>query len=282
MKKFILYALLFVVLLSVSSSSYAIDFIKFGTSHDADFWGTPNNQFSNFPSTVEYLAARGKNQTTSLDLTDENVQDAFNGDFGAFEAIVVSEIINEISPESYALFSHFVNEGGCLILTGSHGNGEDEFLNNTFGYNVVINDTSTDPSNTYAIQPSAFGTQFEGGPKILASADLTTAFGNTPGNTIYSGALGVGVFTDAFGQGLVTAIGWDYCCATSEGDVIENTPFQILNWYEVVNRAFNQCFPELATPPTTIPTLSEWGLIAMAGILGMAGLIVIRRRKATA
>jgi len=31
-----------------------------------------------------------------------------------------------------------------------------------------------------------------------------------------------------------------------------------------------------------IPTLSEWGLIAMAGILGIAALMVIRRRRVTA
>ena len=31
-----------------------------------------------------------------------------------------------------------------------------------------------------------------------------------------------------------------------------------------------------------IPTLSEWGLIAMAGILGIVGFMVMRRRKATA
>ena len=31
-----------------------------------------------------------------------------------------------------------------------------------------------------------------------------------------------------------------------------------------------------------IPTLSEWGLIAMAGVLGIIGLLAIRRRKATA
>ena len=31
-----------------------------------------------------------------------------------------------------------------------------------------------------------------------------------------------------------------------------------------------------------IPTLSEWGLIAAAGILGIAGLIAARRRKAAA
>ena len=34
--------------------------------------------------------------------------------------------------------------------------------------------------------------------------------------------------------------------------------------------------------PEPIPTLSEWGLIAMASILGIAGFVVIRRRKVTA
>ena len=35
-------------------------------------------------------------------------------------------------------------------------------------------------------------------------------------------------------------------------------------------------------PPAMIPTLSEWGLIAMAVVLGIVGFMVIRRRKATA
>lgn len=37
-------------------------------------------------------------------------------------------------------------------------------------------------------------------------------------------------------------------------------------------------------PPvvTEVPTLSEWGVIAMAGVLGVVGFIVARRRKATA
>jgi len=34
--------------------------------------------------------------------------------------------------------------------------------------------------------------------------------------------------------------------------------------------------------PRSVPTLSEWGLIAMAGILGIVGFMVIRRRKVTA
>lgn len=31
-----------------------------------------------------------------------------------------------------------------------------------------------------------------------------------------------------------------------------------------------------------IPTMSEWGLIAMAGILGIAGFIIVRKRKVAA
>ena len=31
-----------------------------------------------------------------------------------------------------------------------------------------------------------------------------------------------------------------------------------------------------------VPTLSEWGLVAMASILGIVGLMVMRRRKASA
>jgi hypothetical protein len=34
--------------------------------------------------------------------------------------------------------------------------------------------------------------------------------------------------------------------------------------------------------PAAIPTLSEWGLIAMAGVLGIVGFMVLRRRKVTA
>ncbi len=35
-------------------------------------------------------------------------------------------------------------------------------------------------------------------------------------------------------------------------------------------------------PPAQVPTLSEWGLIAMAGVLGVVGFMVMRRRKVVA
>jgi hypothetical protein len=41
-------------------------------------------------------------------------------------------------------------------------------------------------------------------------------------------------------------------------------------------------FGSCVLPVTPIPTISEWGLIAMAGILGIVGFMVMRRRKVTA
>jgi len=44
------------------------------------------------------------------------------------------------------------------------------------------------------------------------------------------------------------------------------------------------CFDGIAFAerlPSNVPTLSEWGLIAMAGLLGMIGFIVVRRRQLT-
>ena len=107
----------------------------------------------------------------------------------------------------------------------------------------------------------------------MIAANNTDAFSNTPGIGVYIGSVGAAVFTDTFGEGTLTAIGWDYCCTPPED------PEEILAWYEVVNRAFDQC--GLAATPA-IPTLSEWGLIAMAGILGIFGLLAVRRRKAAA
>ena len=268
---------MFVIFLFASSSSYALDFIKLGTSHDVDdFWGTPDTEFAPFPSAIQYLQERGKNQTNPIDtleVTDQNVQDALAGDFGPFDALVFSESIEPLTNETYGLINNYVSTGGCVIVTGSHeeGTGEEaEFVNNSFGYNISA--PSIDNLIPFTIQPAATGTAFEGGPAILLSADASEAFSNTPGTTIYNGAEGVIVFTDQFGLGTVTVIGWDYCCTPPD----EEGP--ILDWFEVVSRAFDQCAPRVSN----VPTLSEWGLISMAGILGIVGFMVMKRRKVTA
>lgn len=75
-------------------------------------------------------------------------------------------------------------------------------------------------------------------------------------------------------------------CCQGEGECIDSTegPFlcQADNVVEdaLCNQDTDLC--ELIPVTSNIPTLSEWELMAMAGILGIAGFIIIRRRKAAA
>ncbi len=75
-------------------------------------------------------------------------------------------------------------------------------------------------------------------------------------------------------------------CCQGEGQCEDTTGGPIMCLEEdFVPGAFcdqdnGQC--TLITGIAPIPTLNEWGLIAMAGILGIAGFLIIRRRKAAA
>lgn len=73
-------------------------------------------------------------------------------------------------------------------------------------------------------------------------------------------------------------------CCQLEGDCVDSTegPF-VCKEDDFVENAFcnqetGQC--ELIPVTSSIPTLSEWGLVAAAVILGVAGFIAVRRRKA--
>lgn len=81
-----------------------------------------------------------------------------------------------------------------------------------------------------------------------------------------------------FSTEIICCQGDGQCVDTSEGPIA--CPVE-----DVVENAFCDRDSGLCTLipiVSNIPTLSEWGLIAMAGILGIAGYIIIRRRKAAA
>ncbi len=67
---------------------------------------------------------------------------------------------------------------------------------------------------------------------------------------------------------------------------IHVTQAEIDNLYATISPGGNpqlegSCDVKRADSLTTVPTLSEWGLIAMASILGLVGFMVLRRRKVT-
>jgi hypothetical protein len=69
-----------------------------------------------------------------------------------------------------------------------------------------------------------------------------------------------------------------FCAINTDG--AQPVPLQLLP--EDYFRCRQQLIDRCNLLARNIPTLSEWGLIATAGILGIAGLIAVRRRKAAA
>ncbi len=93
-----------------------------------------------------------------------------------------------------------------------------------------------------------------------------------------SDATGVAVSSD--GARVFVAFG-------NEGlKVVDTTTFDVteidLTCTDARDIVIVQEIPPPPPPVGKVPTLSEWGLIAMAGILGIVGFMVLRRRKVTA
>jgi len=77
------------------------------------------------------------------------------------------------------------------------------------------------------------------------------------------------------------------CCQNTPNSCNDNnggtTPIKCISEDAIVFDAFcNEATGRCELEPRDVPTISEWGLIAMAGILGLIGLMVIRRKKVSA
>ena len=77
------------------------------------------------------------------------------------------------------------------------------------------------------------------------------------------------------------------CCMISEDSCRTQLPGigcdGMLFFVSTCNTTINRCVPNVGETETqNVPTLSQWGLIATAGLLGFVGFVVVRRRKAAA
>jgi len=82
--------------------------------------------------------------------------------------------------------------------------------------------------------------------------------------------------TDANGQ-----VSWTYSSVIPGTDIIVASATVNIPDGEPINLE-SQPVEKIWIITRNVPTLSEWGLIAMAGILGIVGFMVMRRRKVTA
>ena len=79
---------------------------------------------------------------------------------------------------------------------------------------------------------------------------------------------------------------FDGCCVLTEGLCMDDESYgecdsaESLAWFE--NESCSDV-PQCAEPVvSSVPTIAEWGLIALAGILGLVGFMVLKRRKVIA
>jgi len=76
------------------------------------------------------------------------------------------------------------------------------------------------------------------------------------------------------------------CCQNSPDSCFDNSGsgglIKCKSEDDLVPGAFCDEATNLCTRIDNVPTLSEWGLISMAAILGIVGFMVLRRRKVSA
>lgn len=113
---------------------------------------------------------------------------------------------------------------------------------------------------------------------------FVTEFGFAIGD--YTGGFNAEIFNDGLSVGLITVnLSSGNLTHAFESDI----PFNSVVLFPDANLFGDFVVPSLLIPPCgpggitkPIPTISEWGLIAMAGVLGIIAILAIRRKKAAA
>jgi hypothetical protein len=137
-----------------------------------------------------------------------------------------------LSDTTLEAIRNYVRGGRPIIFTGAHAD-ESAFINVVFGFNTTNVHDSSDEVLAGTLQPGATGTPFAGGPPSLTDLSATELLSGTPGTTLYSSPEGTWAFTVPYGAGVVTYLGWDFCCGTDgePGETYRN------EWYRVLDRA---------------------------------------------
>jgi hypothetical protein len=153
-----------------------------------------------------------------------------------FDVLMVGEDASRcgtpLSASTLTAIANYVRSGKSIIFTGAHTD-EAGFMDSIFGFTTTNVHDSSDEAITGTLQPGATGTPFAGGPTNLTDLSATELLSGTPGTTLYSGPEGVWAFTVPYGAGVVTYLGWDFCCGTDgePGETYRD------NWYRVLYRA---------------------------------------------
>ncbi len=195
---------------------------------------------------------------------------------------------NEIANETcfpntcqLGIWGRFTDSSSSEDVTCSWNNSSSAFAAGSFRYNNVDKDNPIIdsacsefdiPSQMYVTPP----VQFEAGSQLVQILLLT---GNNNGDM--AAALSVDPFSEGFTETVLQGPGLGLSGGSTfqeTAGVFEFPPFPRIG--DTIGIKF--CFLSLRMAPKVIPTMSEWGLIATAGVLGIISFFALRRRKAAA
>lgn len=244
-----------------------------------------NVAFFNDPAYVD-VAQEALNLRTTLvsaghtvtDINGHALADFTTGLTGA-DILVIPELQNGdlfagLDAATRTLIQTFVNNGGTLQIHGGTPPNDVNFLNGIFGYALVTNGTLFAGSSTLTV--AAASTQFATAPASVTNNSAVTQVsmaGLPAGATcIYTPDAGTNcvLFVVDYGAGEVIFMGWDWYNAPPQGAADGG-------WLSVAN-LISVAAGGGAVTTTGVPSLSQWGVLLLSGLL-LAAVFVQRRRQ---
>ena len=123
------------------------------------------------------------------------------------------------------VLSNWVHDGGIMMMTGTAGNLDTNFLNAIFGWDLTTQSGSSWNLNT----TNAVSTPFEGGPASLSAPSATDSIGKGTVSTfkaIYGTDSDATVAVIDYGSGKVIFLGYDFYAAGISGTGFTSTSTQ--------------------------------------------------------
>lgn len=170
------------------------------------------------------------------------VSDSFNSSLGWS----VRQKIEVPSSNSIPCFLVYYYKGAVDFVSGQGLGCDGDNDNQTFRIDIMSSDSGAFDTETGVLENLYLATPSD--PKTLDYTNLDFDLDEYAGSTVYLRLAGVG----------------------------QSSNFMV----DEISCTTGNLLGEDGT--TSVPTLSEWGLIAMAAVLGLIGLLAVRRRKAAA
>jgi len=300
----------FIFMLCLSHYAYSQQFALLGTAGEGTCDNSPAMQRSLYnvnPGTgqMQFIGTPGFNGMTSMAYIDDGrlVVAGFQDND--------TSILVEIDPVTgqgtlIGIIGNRNNPGECARIPGMTYDSATDTLyalarkcNDNDGILATINPDTAEmtPIGELDFDGGGFGLAIRNDGTLFASVwnneifSLYTLNKNTGASTLVGTMNTSGITTGPLGVGGLAfdPITQQLYASANNGDF--GTDSYLLTVNESAPPSFNvvgqteDCFDGIVfakRAASNVPTLSEWGLIAMAGILGLVGFMVVRRRKAVA